>query len=453
MAEPRHDLIGYDLALITGLIGAASANFYHVTQPLGLGAALIETPIGPVNMVLLGGQFGMALSHHTPGVEFRGRIDCTVRLVTASPSVTSSTPTPAPSSPFLRAAWQLDAPHTPVWFMRQAGRSLPEYRPVRGPGTILDAIADPDRATEITLQPIRRYGVDAAILFSDIVTPVWASGFGIDITPGVGPTVDQPFRSASDLARLRPLDADQDLRFQTQTVEQLVAELDIPLIGFAGAPFTLASYLVEGRPSRDYNKVKALMHSDPKLWHQLCDRLADYAIVTLTAQVAAGAQAVQLFDSWAGALRPEHYREFVFPHSAKIMAAAAELGVPRIHFGINTAELLPAMAEVGTEVLGVDWRTPLAAARERTGGRVALQGNLDPSIVFAPIEVVEREVQRVLDDNGGHPGHIFNLGHGVGPDTNPDVLAHIVQLVHAYQRPTSTDQGTSPSSGAQDQTA
>ncbi len=317
--------------------------------------------------------------------------------------------------------------------MRQAGRSLPEYKAVRGDGTILDAIKDSDRATEITLQPIRRYGVDAAILFSDIVTPVWAAGFGIDITPGVGPTVEQPFRSASDLDRLRPLDPSTDLDFQTRTVEQLVAELEIPLIGFAGAPFTLASYLVEGKPSKDYAKVKALMFGQPELWHQLCDRLADYAIATLTAQVEAGASAVQLFDSWAGALRPEHYREFVFPHSQKIMAAMADLDVPRIHFGINTAELLPSMAEVGTEVLGVDWRTPLADARRRTGGKVALQGNLDPALVFAPLDVVDREVQRVFDDNDGHPGHIFNLGHGVGPDTDPDVLLHIVELVHAQK--------------------
>ncbi len=345
---------------------------------------------------------------------------------------------PYRDSPFIRAALQEPADRVPVWFMRQAGRSLPEYRAVRGEGTILDAIKVADRATEITLQPIRRYGVDAAILFSDIVTPVWAAGFGIDITPGIGPTVEQPFRSASDLERLRPLDPSTDLDFQTQTIEQLVAELEIPLIGFAGAPFTLASYLVEGKPSKDYAKVKALMFGEPELWHQLCDRLADYAIATLTAQVQAGASAVQLFDSWAGALRPEHYREYVFPHSAKIMSAMADLHVPRIHFGINTAELLPIMSEVGTEVLGVDWRTPLADARKRTGGRVALQGNLDPALVFAPIDVVEREVQRVLDDNGGHPGHIFNLGHGVGPATDPEVLLRIVQLVHAHQTGAST---------------
>ncbi len=334
-------------------------------------------------------------------------------------------------SAFLRATRQEPGDRVPVWFMRQAGRSLPEYKEVRGPGTILNAIQDAERAAEITLQPTRRYDVDAAILFSDIVTPVFAVGFGIDITPGVGPTCEQPFQSADDLGRLRPMDPDNDLSFQTEAVEKLVSELTIPLIGFAGGPFTLASYLVEGKPSRDYAKVKALMMSDPDLWHRLCDRLADLAIGTLQNQVAAGASAVQLFDSWAGALRPEHYREYVQPHSTKILAAMKDLGVPRIHFGINTGELLPQIAEAGAEVVGVDWRTPLSAARERTGGHVALQGNLDPALILAPWEVLEKEVRRVLADNNGHPGHIFNLGHGVLPQADPDQLARVVDLVHA----------------------
>jgi uroporphyrinogen decarboxylase len=317
--------------------------------------------------------------------------------------------------------------------MRQAGRSLPEYFEVRGEGSILDAIRDAERATEITLQPIRRYGVDAAILFSDIVTPVWAVGFGIDITPGVGPTCEQPFASAADLDRLRPLDPDTDLGFQIETVTSLVRELppEVPLIGFAGAPFTLAAYLVEGRPSKDHAKVKSLMSSEPELWHRLCDRLADIAIATLRSQVASGARAVQLFDSWAGALHPEHYRRWVAPHSAKIMDALADLDVPRFHFGVNTGELLDQMADVGADVVGVDWRTSLAEARRRTGGRVALQGNLDPSLCQGPWEVVEAEVRRILADNGGNPGHIFNLGHGVLPTTNPDILARVVELVHA----------------------
>lgn len=337
-------------------------------------------------------------------------------------------------SALLRACRQEPGDRVPVWFMRQAGRSLPEYKAVRGEGTILHAIQDPDRATEITLQPVRRYGVDAAILFSDIVTPVFAVGFGIDITPGVGPTCERPFASEADLERLRPIDPDADLSFQTETVRNLVAELDIPLIGFAGAPFTLASYLVEGKPSRDYAKVKALMVGQPDLWHRLCDRLADLAIGTLTNQVENGASAVQLFDSWAGALRPEHYREYVLPHSRKVLAAVADLGVPRIHFGINTGELLDQIAGAGAEVVGVDWRTRLRDARARTGGRVALQGNLDPALLLAPWEVLETEVRRVLDDNAGHPGHIFNLGHGVLPQVDPDQLLRVVELVHAEGR-------------------
>jgi uroporphyrinogen decarboxylase len=337
-------------------------------------------------------------------------------------------------APLLRAARQQPGDRVPVWFMRQAGRSLPEYFPVRGDGTILDAIQVPDRATEITLQPVRRYGVDAAILFSDIVTPIWAIGFGIDITPGVGPECEKPFASADDLDRLRPLDPDVDLAFQNETVRNLVAELPVPLIGFAGAPFTLAAYLVEGRPSRNYAKVKTLMAENPKLWHQLCDRLADIALGTLRAQVEAGAEAVQLFDSWAGALHPDHYRQYVAPHSEKIMAGMADLDVPRFHFGINTSELFDQFAAVGADVVGVDWRTPIATARERTGGRVALQGNLDPALCLGPWEVVEREVRRVLADNNGHPGHIFNLGHGVLPETDPDILAEVVKLVHAEGR-------------------
>lgn len=338
------------------------------------------------------------------------------------------------NSALLRALRQEPGDRVPVWFMRQAGRSLPEYKAVRGDGTILNAIQDPERAAEITLQPVRRYGVDAAILFSDIVTPVFAVGFGIDITPGVGPTCERPFSGAADLDRLRPIDPDTDLSFQTEAIDILVKELDIPLIGFAGGPFTLASYLVEGKPSRDYAKVKTLMMSDPKLWHLLCDRIADLAIGTLTNQVKAGASAVQLFDSWAGALRPEHYAEYVLPHSRKILSAMQDLGVPRIHFGINTSELLPQIADAGAEAIGVDWRTRLCDARERTGGKVALQGNLDPAIVLGSWDVLEREVRRVLADNNGHPGHIFNLGHGVLPQTNPDQLKRVVELVHAEGR-------------------
>jgi uroporphyrinogen decarboxylase len=342
---------------------------------------------------------------------------------------------PLDDSVFLRACRGQPVPHTPVWFMRQAGRSLPEYHEVRGEGSILEAIKDPERATEITLQPVRRYGVDAAVLFSDIVVPLHAIDFGIDVRPGVGPVVEHPFADASDLDRLRPLDAATDLPYVIETVTQLVGALDVPLIGFAGAPFTLASYLIEGRPSRDYGRTKALMHGRPDLWFALVDRLVDIDLAFLRAQVAAGASAVQLFDSWAGALSVDDYTRFVLPASTRLFTELADLDVPRVHFGVGTGELLGLMAGAGADVMGVDWRVPLDRARERIGADVAVQGNLDPAVCLAPWDVVAEEVRGVLaaaarGDRGGH-GHIFNLGHGVLPQTDPTILERIVDLVHA----------------------
>jgi uroporphyrinogen decarboxylase len=334
-------------------------------------------------------------------------------------------------SAFLAACRSEPHDHVPVWFMRQAGRSLPEYRAIRGPGSILDAIKKPDVATEITLQPVRRYGVDAAILYSDIVVPVHAIGFGVDVAPGTGPVVEQPFAGRADLERLRPLEPEVDTPYVIETVRALVRELPVPLIGFAGAPFTVASYLVEGRPSRTYAKTKALMHGDPELWADLVDRLADLAIASLRSQVEAGAQAVQLFDSWAGALHITDYRRFVMPASAKVLAAVGEMGVPRIHFGVDTGELLGAMAEAGADVVGVDWRVHLDDARRRVGPGRALQGNLDPAVCLAPWDVVATEVRDVLTRNDGHPGHVFNLGHGVLPETDPSILERVVDLVHS----------------------
>jgi uroporphyrinogen decarboxylase len=335
--------------------------------------------------------------------------------------------------------------HVPVWFMRQAGRSLPEYRAIRGEGSILDAIRIPELSAQITRQPVERYGVDAAILYSDIVVPVAAIGFGVDIAPGIGPVVEQPFTRAEDLQRLRPLDPEADTPYVLETVRELVRTLDVPLIGFAGAPFTVASYLVEGRPSRTYGLTKALMHGDPALWHQLMDRLADIAIASLRSQIANGASAVQLFDSWAGALTPSDYTTYVLPHSTKVFAAVADLGVPRIHFGVATGELLTLMRDAGADVVGVDWRVPLDAARSRVGPGHALQGNLDPAICLSPWPVVAAEVRAVLARNGGHPGHIFNLGHGVYPETDPAILEQVVELVHAEGR---TDGGDAPDPGA-----
>jgi uroporphyrinogen decarboxylase len=337
-------------------------------------------------------------------------------------------------SAFLSACRSQPHEHVPVWFMRQAGRSLPEYRAIRGPGSILDAIKQPDLATEITLQPVRRYGVDAAILYSDIVVPVHAIGFGVDVAPGTGPVVEVPFSRAADLDRLRPLEPELDTPYVIETVRNLVRELDVPLIGFAGAPFTVASYLIEGRPSRTYTKTKALMLGDPPLWFALLDRLADMAIASLRSQVDAGARAVQLFDSWAGALHRDDYRTYVMPASAKVLAALADAGVPRIHFGVDTGELLGSMAEAGADVIGVDWRVHLDDARARVPHGTALQGNLDPAVLGAPWPVVEAQVRAVLARNGGQAGHVFNLGHGVPPETDPSVLERIVELVHREGR-------------------
>jgi len=339
-----------------------------------------------------------------------------------------------PDSPFLAACRNDPAAHVPVWFMRQAGRSLPEYRAARSHGSVLDSVKSADLAAELTLQPVRRYGVDAAILFSDIVVPVASIGFGVVMDAGVGPVVERPFCSGSDLSRLRPLEPDVDIPYVLETVRLLRQELQVPLIGFAGAPFTIASYLVEGGPSRDHAKTKALMYNEPVLWAELLDRLADISLVSLQAQVGAGAQAVQLFDSWAGTLGPADYRRHVLPASRKVLSGLAESGVPRIHFGVGTGELLRLMAEAGADVVGVDWRVPLDEARLRIGHDVAIQGNLDPSVVLSGWEATRPEAERVLSEGGGR-GHIFNLGHGVLPQTDPGVLAELVAFCHSY-RPT-----------------
>jgi uroporphyrinogen decarboxylase len=326
---------------------------------------------------------------------------------------------------------------TPVWFMRQAGRSLPEYRALRGEGSILHAIADPALSAELTLQPVRRYGVDAAILFSDIVVPIHAIGFGVDVEPGRGPVVADPFRSADDLRRLRPLEPEADVPYVLEAARLVSRELagtGTALIGFAGAPFTVASYLIEGGPSRTFTKVKSLMHGDPELWGRLMDSLAALSISFLRAQIEAGAQAVQLFDSWAGSLSPDEYRQFVLPTTRAVLEGIADLGVPSILFGVGTGELLGLMATAGSDVVGVDWRVPLDEARKRIGPDLAVQGNLDPALCVAPWPVVEAATRQVLARgaaDGSGTGHIFNLGHGVLPEADVGILAAVVDLVHA----------------------
>jgi uroporphyrinogen decarboxylase len=335
----------------------------------------------------------------------------------------------AENSAFVAACRGAAVPHTPVWFMRQAGRSLPEYRALRAGVAMLESCRRPELVTEITLQPVRRHHVDAAILFSDIVVPLHAAGVGVEIVAGVGPVVAEPVRVMADIERVPLLDAAQ-VGFVTESVRLLTAELGAtPLIGFAGAPFTLASYLIEGGPSKNHVKTKALMHGAPDVWHALCARLAAITTTFLRVQIDAGVSAVQLFDSWAGVLSDADYRRFVQPHSAMVLGALADAGVPRIHFGVDTAALLPAMAEAGADVMGVDWRTPLDQAAARVGGR-PVQGNLDPAQLFAPADVIEAEVRRILAEGRAASGHIFNLGHGVLPETDPDVLTRLVDLIH-----------------------
>ncbi|MET9272377.1 uroporphyrinogen decarboxylase [Kribbella sp. NPDC003557] len=342
-------------------------------------------------------------------------------------------PSALDDSAYLLAARGERVPHTPVWFMRQAGRALPEYRAVREGISMLESCLRPDLVVEITLQPVRRYGVDAAIFYSDIVAPLKFAGYDIEIKPGIGPVVADPIRDAAGVAAVRPV-TPADVPFTTEAIQQLVSELGgTPLIGFAGAPFTVASYLVEGGPSKDFAKTKAMMHGDPELWHTLADRLADVAIAYLSVQVEAGASAVQLFDSWAGGLSPRDYERFVLPHSAKVFDAIAAYGVPRVHFGVNTGELLGLMSNAGADVVGVDWRVPLDEAVRRVtaagGAPKPVQGNLDPALLFAGWDAIQPEIDRILAEGKAAPGHIFNLGHGVPPDADPEVLRRITEYV------------------------
>ena len=349
------------------------------------------------------------------------------------------TPSPRrrlPDAPLLAAVAGRSPTRRPVGFMRQAGRSLPEYRKIRAGIGMLESCFDAELVAEITLQPVKRHGVDAAILFSDIVVPLKAAGIDLDIVAGTGPVIAHPVRSAADVAALPKLDA-QQVAPVSDAVGLLVRELgETALIGFAGAPFTLASYLVEGGPSRNHEKTKALMRSDSATWHSLLDRLADTTITFLLAQLEAGVDAVQLFDSWAGALSLADYREFVLPHSKKVFDAVSSAGVPKIHFGVGTGELLGAMGEAGADVVGVDWRIPLDVAAKRVGPGKALQGNLDPAVLFAGWDAIESETRRIVAEadravEAGALGHVFNLGHGVLPDTDPEMITRLVELVHS----------------------
>ena len=314
--------------------------------------------------------------------------------------------------------------------MRQAGRSLPEYRALRGTGSILDAIADPKIAAEVTMQPVRRYGVDGAILFSDIVVPYHAIDFGVDVVPGRGPVIANPFTSEADLDRLRDL-TPSDIKHVTDTVDLVVEELkstDTPLIGFAGAPFTVASYLVEGAPTREFAIIKSMMHAQPALFDKLMDRLVGITVSFLRAQVEHGARALQLFDSWAGSLTRAEYELFALPATKRVFEGIADLNVPTILFGVGTGELLGQMATAGSNVVGIDWHVDLDEGRRRTGK--PSQGNLDPARCLGGVELGVQAAREVLARVGTDAGHIFNLGHGVLPSTDPDVLSAVVKVVH-----------------------
>jgi uroporphyrinogen decarboxylase len=327
----------------------------------------------------------------------------------------------------LRALRREPVDRTPVWFMRQAGRYLPEYRELRGDRDVLEACREPDLAAQITLQPLRRMPLDAAIVFSDIMLPLAAIGVGVRIEPGAGPNVDEPIRSARDLERLRPLEPEADEPYLLETIRLLRKELAVPLVGFAGAPFTLASYLVEGGPSRDHVRTKALLHEDPGTWQALMERLTSITGAHLRAQVEAGVQVVQVFDSWVGALDPADYERSVLPFVRPVFE---DLGVPAIHFGVGTGELLGLMRDAGGDAIGVDWRVPIDAAWERIGFDRAIQGNLDPAVCTASWPAVERKALEVLDRAAMRDGHVFNLGHGVLPQTPVENLQRLVDLVH-----------------------
>ncbi len=321
----------------------------------------------------------------------------------------------------------------PVWFMRQAGRSLPEYKAARQGTEMLEACLEPALASEITLQPVRRHDVDAGIFFSDIVIPLKLAGVDVDIVPGVGPVLGRPVRTAADVAALPQLD-DAALDPIRKAVELTVAELgSTPLIGFAGAPFTLAAYMVEGKPSRDHLGPRAMMHGDPETWKALTDWAADASGKFLRAQLEAGASAAQLFDSWAGSLSLFDYSTFVAPASVRALDHVRDTGAPLIHFGTGTSELLVAMRDVGVDVVGVDYRLPLDEANRRLGGSSVLQGNIDPAMLSTPWPVLEAHVREVLAAGSAAPGHVVNLGHGVPPDTDPEVLTRVVELIHSVE--------------------
>jgi uroporphyrinogen decarboxylase len=332
---------------------------------------------------------------------------------------------------FLRACRREPVDATPVWYMRQAGRSQAEYREIRKKYTLMEITHIPELCAEVTILPVRQYDVDAAILFSDIMVPIGAIGLPFEIRSG-GPVIETPIVTKADVDKLHDLDMESDLSNVIQTIQIVTRELDVPLIGFSGAPFTLASYLVEGGPSRNHLKTKSMMYKAPDVWFALMDRLEKTIIAYLEGQVRAGAHALQIFDSWVGSLSPFDYEQYVLPSMKRIFEGIRHLNVPKIYFGVGTGELLKLMSQAGSDVVGIDWRVPLSDARERVGDHLAIQGNLDPATLLGPWPEIERRARMILDQGNQHKGYVFNLGHGVYPETNGEVLKQLTQFVHDY---------------------
>jgi uroporphyrinogen decarboxylase len=336
---------------------------------------------------------------------------------------------------FIKACRKQQVDQVPVWYMRQAGRYDPEYRMIKEKYSLLEICSQPELAAEVTLMPVKKLGVDAAILYSDIMNPVASIGIDFDIVKNIGPVIHNPIRSEQDVDRLKPISIEEDLSHVIQTIRILAGELTVPLITFAGAPFTLASYLIEGKPSRNYLLTKQMMYTEPAVWFKLMDKLGDMVIAYLKSHIAAGANAVQLFDSWVGALSPEDYRFYVLPTIERIFQALSHLPQPKIYFpGVSSGELLPCLAKVQSDVIGLDWRVSIQEGRRRLGSRFAIQGNMDPTVLTAPMPTIQKVAKQIIDQGIEQPGFIFNLGHGLFPEASLEKLKELTDYVHEYSK-------------------
>ncbi|MFC9707717.1 uroporphyrinogen decarboxylase [Paenibacillus sp. NPDC056933] len=333
----------------------------------------------------------------------------------------------------IQASFKQQVDRVPVWYMRQAGRYDPEYRKIKEKYSLLEICRQPELAAEVTLMPVRKLGVDAAILYSDIMNPVASIGIDFDIVKNIGPVIDNPIRTAADVDRLRPIDVEGDLSHILETIRILDKELDVPLITFAGAPFTIASYLIEGRPSKGYIRTKTMMYSEPEVWHKLMQKLGDMVITYVRAHIANGGKAFQLFDSWVGALSPNDFRAYVLPTITRIFTELSDLNVPKIYFpGVASGELLPTLHDLQADVIGLDWRVSISEGRRRLGGKFAVQGNLDPYVLTAPMDLIKQQAKVIIDEGIREPGYIFNLGHGLFPEASLDKLRELTAYIHEY---------------------